>query len=146
MGILRGIVVLGIVAAAAAFWVSVPTQLDPERLVDPATDTLWEADLTNGALVFAAMGCASCHAADGTDALAGGKPLVSDFGTFYAPNISTDTTLGIGRWTTYELANAVLNGVSPNGAHYYPAFPYGAYIKMTPRDVVDLAAYLLALP
>ena len=143
----RAIVIgLGFIGVAVAWFVTAPQPLDPERLVDPATDSLFEADASNGALVFAAAGCASCHGAEGTEALAGGKSFVSDFGTFYAPNISTDVTHGIGGWSVYELANAMMAGVSPNGAHYFPAFPYTAYAKMTPQDAVDLVAHLRTLP
>ena len=38
----------------------------------------------------------------------------------------------------YDLANAIQAGVSPQGAHYYPAFPYTSYARMEPTDVLDL--------
>lgn len=146
MRLLRWTVILGAVAFAAAFWATRPVPLNAESLIDPDTGALWQADLTNGEVVFAAAGCGSCHAADDTQALAGGKALVSDFGTFYAPNISSDPIHGIGAWSTYDLANSILAGVSPKGGHYYPAFPFGSYTKLTPQDVVDLSAYLQSLP
>lgn len=132
----------GFVAACAlGAWVATaPTPIDPESVADLIGDA--EA----GATVFAATGCSSCHSAEGTDALAGGKAFASDFGTFYAPNISSDAVEGIGAWSDYDLANAVLAGVSPNGAHYYPAFPYTSYNKIDPQDVVDLVAHLRTLP
>lgn len=137
---------LGLIGIAVAFYVTAPVSLDPETLVDPATDALRIGDAERGATVFAAAGCGSCHAAEGTDALAGGKAFVSDFGTFYAPNISTDPQHGIGRWTVYEIANAMMAGISPDTAHYYPAFPYTTYSKMTGMDAVDLIAHLRTLP
>ena len=36
-------------------------------------------------------------------------------------------------------------GVGPDGGHYYPAFPYPAYTKITDQDVSDLWAYLRSL-
>ena len=30
-------------------------------------------------------------------------------------------------------------GISPDGRHYYPAFPYTSYARMTPGDIADLA-------
>ena len=33
-------------------------------------------------------------------------------------------------------------GVSPDGRHYYPAFPYASYTRMHLEDVVDLKAWL----
>ena len=35
---------------------------------------------------------------------------------------------------------------SPDGRHYYPAFPYASYVHMTPQDVSDLWAFLRTLP
>ncbi len=78
--------------------------------------------------------------------LAGGRVFPSDFGTFHAPNISSDVSAGIGAWTDADLLNAIMRGVSPSGAHLYPAFPFDAYAKATPQDMVDLVAYLRTLP
>jgi mono/diheme cytochrome c family protein len=108
-------------------------------------------DLARGETVFWAMGCASCHAADGAQGearlvLSGGHRLVTPFGTFVAPNISQDTAHGIGGWTTAEVVSAVKHGTAPGGGHYYPAFPYAAYGKATLEDLVSLAAYLETLP
>lgn len=109
------------------------------------------ADVTRGETVFHAAGCASCHTApnaESTEAplLVGGQRFPSDFGTFLAPNISSDPTHGIGDWSALDLANAMLRGVSPDGSHYFPAFPYASYIHMEPQDVVDLHAFLATLP
>ncbi|MGB7262847.1 MAG: cytochrome c [Albidovulum sp.] len=110
-----------------------------------------EPDPTRGEQVFWAAGCASCHAdttATGADKLVlkGGQRFPSPFGTFIAPNISNDTEVGIGAWSTLDLANAMMRGVSPDGQHYYPVFPYASYAKAKLQDVVDLRAYLATLP
>lgn len=78
--------------------------------------------------------------------LGGGQAFASDFGTFYAPNISPDPNHGIGSWNAVQFAQAVTRGVSPRGGHYYPAFPYTAYRHMTATDVLDLWAYMQTLP
>ena len=78
--------------------------------------------------------------------LSGGRRLVSPFGTFAVPNISTDPDHGIGGWTLAELASALKRGVSPEGANYYPAFPYTTYTRMELRDIADLKAFLDTLP
>ena len=97
-------------------------------------------------------GCASCHTApdaekaDGLPVLAGGQRFETDFGTFVAPNISTDPAHGIGGWSDLELANAIQRGISPEGAHYYPAFPYTAYARAGRQDIADLIAYMRTLP
>jgi mono/diheme cytochrome c family protein len=106
------------------------------------------ADKAAGETVFWAAGCASCHmgAAQDPMVLAGGMAFETQFGTFHAPNISSDDTYGIGGWSVSEFARAIQQGVSPDGAHYYPALPYSAYAKMTPQDVVDLKAFMDSLP
>jgi mono/diheme cytochrome c family protein len=103
-----------------------------------------------GERVFLAAGCASCHMGSGDDAdsdtLSGGQAFATNFGTFYAPNISPDPDHGIGGWTQAQFLNAVMRGVSPDGQHYYPAFPYTSYIKADPQDMADLFAYMQTLP
>lgn len=128
-----------------AWWLTGPSYVDP-RFLDGV-----EASPERGALVFAASGCASCHSAPDTTTedrlvLAGGRAFASPFGTFFAPNISSDPVHGIGEWSQLDLANALLKGTSPKGQHYYPALPYTAYRTMTAQDVVDLASYLRTLP
>lgn len=133
------LVLAAILLCAAGLWLTRPQVLDTDSLAGLTPDA------ENGALVFAAMGCASCHMAPDTDdpaQLAGGKAFSTDFGTFYAPNISTDPDHGIGGWSDMEIANAVLKGTSPRGTHYYPAFPYGSYIHAELQDVVDMIAHL----
>jgi mono/diheme cytochrome c family protein len=105
-------------------------------------------DVANGKTVFNAGGCASCHATPKQDdklALGGGLPLTSPFGTFYAPNISPDPTAGIGRWSEADFVTALLKGTSPKGEHYFPAFPYTSYQRMTSADARDLFAYIKTL-
>ena len=40
----------------------------------------------------------------------------------------------------------MLRGVSPDGSHLYPAFPYPSYARMKPADVADLYAFMKTLP
>ena len=108
-------------------------------------------DAAKGERMFWAGGCASCHAAKGAKgeakkSLGGGLALVTPFGTFHAPNISPDKLTGIGGWTGENFANAMLYGVSPQGSHYYPAFPFTSYTRMQAVDVADLWAFLKGLP
>ena len=93
-----------------------------------------------GAYVFDIGGCASCHTKD--EHLAGGVELVTPFGTFYGPNISPDKYFGIGGWTNAQFISAMREGVSPDGEHYYPAFPYTSYVNMPKQDLLDLKAFL----
>ncbi len=131
---------------AGALWMlSAPATL-PDNTAFART-----GDAEKGRGVFLAGGCASCHAApkaQGTDklVLTGGREFPSAFGTFYAPNISPDVAFGIGDWSARDLANAMVKGVSPDGQHYYPAFPYTSYSRVKLEDIVDLRAFLATLP
>ena len=102
--------------------------------------TMEDKAISRGEYVFDLGGCASCHTKD--QSLAGGVELVTPFGTFYGPNISPDFQYGIGGWTDNEFIKAMREGVSPEGEHYYPAFPYTSYINMSKQDLIDLKAYL----
>ena len=129
----------------AGWYLTLPMRLPPGVMAERA------ADAARGEAVFLAAGCASCHAAPGAEGaarliLSGGQRFPSDFGTFVAPNISPHPEAGIGGWSLPDFADAVMRGVSPEGRHYYPAFPYGAYGRADPQDIADLWAYLMTLP
>ena len=102
--------------------------------------------LARGKYVLQIGGCGHCHTAEGGEPLAGGRPLKTPFGTFFTPNITADPTAGIGSWSEAEFLRALRDGVGPNGAYLYPAFPYTAYTKMTGDDARALYAYLRSLP
>ncbi len=106
-------------------------------------------DLANGKNMFYAGGCASCHATPNQEdktKLGGGLGLKSPFGTFYVPNLSPDPNDGIGKWSEADFVTAMLKGTSPDGRHYFPAFPYTSYQRMRTEDVRDLFAYIKTLP
>ena len=130
----------------AIFW----SVTAPHHVPEQAYSGL-SGDPDRGRLIYTAAGCASCHMAPGAegearDLLVGGQAFASDFGTFYAPNITPDSAAGIGGWTVVQLADALTQGVSPDGQHYYPALPYWSYSKMAAQDIADLHAFLMTLP
>lgn len=140
------LLLLGVVAAAVGWFLSAPRRVDAETVA-----ALGEGDATRGQRIFWAGGCASCHSAPKAEGearlqLSGGAPLVTPFGSFVPPNISSDASDGIGSWSKEDFANAMLRGVSPDGRHYYPAFPYASYVRMRPQDVGDLYAFMKTLP
>jgi mono/diheme cytochrome c family protein len=133
----------GIVALGAFWWLTEP----PARWAPAAVP--YTPNPKNGEIIFNAGGCSSCHAVPNQPdrtRLGGGLAIPSPFGTFYAPNISQDPTDGIGRWSEADFVNAVRKGISPDGTHYFPAFPYTSYAHATVQDVRDLFAYLKTLP
>ena len=54
--------------------------------------------------------------------------------------------LGIGRWSETDFMRALREGTRPDGAHYYPAFPYTSFTKIVDADMKDLYAYFKSLP
>ena len=141
---LTRLAVLGVLVAGAVLWFTRAVPVAPERFASLT------GDAKQGEAVFYAGGCASCHKAEGRDSdptrLPGGQRFVTQFGTFIAPNISPDPVFGVGEWTLTQFASAVLNGTSPDGRHYFPAFPYTTYARMTDKDVADLWAFMQTLP
>jgi len=141
-------IVLGAAVLSAALgWVFSA----PNPYSDTEVAALPEGRVAQGEQVFWAGGCASCHAApkaaeDRKLALAGGQEFKTEFGTFVAPNISQHETAGIGSWSKGDFVSALKRGVSPDGSHYYPAFPFTSYAKMTDQDASDLWAYMKTLP
>lgn len=135
-----------ILLLAGLFWLLTM----PRRLPAAAVATA-PGMAARGKLLFAAGGCAACHAVPGARGddrlrLGGGGVLGTRFGTFYAPNISPDRRDGIGAWRLADFANAMQRGIDPEGRHLYPAFPYADYARMTAGDIADLWAYLRSLP
>ena len=143
--ILLALLALGLLTGAAALALTRPDRLAPGSLAG------LEGDPAHGETVFWAAGCASCHAAPGTEGearlvLSGGYRIESPFGTFVAPNISPHPEAGIGGWSAEDFVTALRHGTSPEGRHYYPAFPYTSYADMTLADAVDLKAFIDTLP
>ena len=139
-------IVLGLAGAAAFWFLTAPKTLDAAEVA-----ALGAGDAARGELIFNAGGCTSCHARPKSEGaarleLTGGVELNTPFGAFVAPNISQHPTDGIGAWSAEDFGNAMLRGVWPTGDHYYPAFPYGSYVRMQPGDVGDLFAYMKTLP
>jgi mono/diheme cytochrome c family protein len=95
-----------------------------------------------GKYIFDAAGCYGCHTAAHGPPMAGGPPLRTPFGTFYAPNITPDREHGIGKWSNADFIRALRQGVSPEGYNYFPVFPYSSFTKMATQDLLDLKAYL----
>jgi mono/diheme cytochrome c family protein len=134
------------IAALAAAIVSACGSAPP-----PATRAAAPPDpaaVKRGAYLFTAAGCLGCHtdSAHGGARLAGGKAIETPFGAYYSRNITPDAAHGIGSWSDADFLRALREGISPSGAHYFPAFPYPAFTLMTDGDILDIWAYLRTQP
>jgi mono/diheme cytochrome c family protein len=143
--LILGLIGLALVGAGLVLFLTRPDRVAEADLAGLTGDPM------RGETLFHLGGCAGCHAAPGAkDAarlvLAGGVALPSPFGTFHAPNISSDPDQGIGGWDLDDFASAMRHGTSPDGAHYYPSFPYTSYARVPLQDLADLFAYLGTLP
>ena len=116
-------------------------------LLTPAIPAAGDEDgVTRGEYLVRAGGCFSCHTATGGQSLAGGRALATPFGTFYSPNITPDPATGIGRWTDAQFLRALREGIRPDGANYFPVFPYTSFTGITDSDALTIKAYLFSLP
>lgn len=137
-----GFILLGSVALIY-FFVTNPQKVEID------TAHLREANSDRGAYIFLATGCSNCHVAEGEmekTRLAGGQKFKTDFGVFIAPNISNSREYGIGGWKFDDFYTAIKFGQSPEGRHYFPAFPYVAYSKIRDQDIADLWSFWKTLP
>jgi len=111
----------------------------PEHHPDPA----------RGKLLYDVGSCVSCHkasVADGVDGPpAGGVEFPTPVGTFWPGNLTPDDATGLGSWTAEQFIDAMTDGISPDGRHYFPAFPYPSYRAMPIEDILHLWAYLNTL-
>lgn len=137
----RRLVVLGVLAIVAvgmAVYFLRPVS-------GPARDLTLVGDVSRGDYLIRLGGCVACHTdtAGGRALLSGGAGLATPFGTFVPPNITSDPVAGIGGWTLAQFADAMSNGMGPQG-HLYPAFPYENYTLMSDQEIADLYAALQA--
>lgn len=102
-------------------------------------------DIARGAYLARVSGCIACHT-NNDGALVAGAPLETPYGTFYAPNLTTELKTGIGNWSEEDFARALRHGKSPTGEAYYPAFPYEFFSHLSDQDIRDLWAAFQTVP
>lgn len=111
--------------------------------IDPNDE---KAMIKYGSYLFRISSCKDCHTLENGSFLGGGTPIVTAFGSFYGPNISSDKENGIGNWSNEDFIRALRRGVSPKGRNYYPTFPYSNYSKLTDKDMLAIKSYILSKP
>lgn len=130
--------ILGVAATA------LPWRAEIAPITPPAAGTWSAATLERGRLLAAVGDCAVCHTAPGGATNAGGLAMDTPFGTLYSSNITPDPKTGIGNWSYPAFERAMREGISRDGKHLYPAFPYTAFRNINDADMQALYAYLMA--
>lgn len=131
----------GLVLIIVALMLFLPPSVPSSAELSDGSDAI-----ERGEYLVIAGGCISCHRGDEDDeSLVGGLGLETDFGIFYAPNITPDLETGIGDWQADDFIRALKHGRTPSGSFYYPAFPYRAYDGLSDQDVLDIGSYLMSL-
>ncbi|WP_372659461.1 c-type cytochrome, partial [Hydrogenophaga sp.] len=104
------------------------------------------ATIERGRVLAAAGDCVVCHTAPGGAPNVGGRAMDTPFGTVYTTNLTPDPDTGIGLWSFSAFQRAMREGISRDGKHLYPAFPYTAFAQIGDEDLTALYAYLMAQP
>jgi cytochrome c553 len=114
---------------------------ETSRLPRPVTQAL-----ARGKELAVLGDCEGCHTDRGAAPFAGGRPIVTSFGTFYSPNITPDRSTGIGQWSSDDFWHSLHDGYARDGRLLYPAFPYPNYTNVTRADSDAIFDYLRSLP
>jgi len=118
-----------------------PNAAPPAPPVDPV--------LVRGEYLTKAGNCFSCHTRHGGEPFAGGLAFETPYtflGKIHSTNITPDPETGIGTWTEEQFRRAMHEGVAPNGAKLFPAFPYTDFTLVSDEDVNAIYAYLKTIP
>lgn len=110
------------------------------------TDLADPAVIARGRYLATLANCAGCHTARGGAEYAGGRGIVTPFGTVYASNLTPDRDTGIGAWSESDFWRALHFGRSKDGRLLTPAFPYVNYTQVTRADAAAIFAWLRTLP
>ena len=116
----------------------------PERQ-DLSLSSFPAATAEQGRYLARAGNCSACHTVSPEQPYAGGVAFYSDFGLLYSTNITPHDDQGIGAWSFSDFYHAMKHGEGPGERHYYPAFPYVDYAKMTDSDIASIFLYLRTL-
>ena len=112
----------------------------------PAGNAADRALIDKGAYLARAGDCIACHTKPEGELFAGGRPMLTPFGTLYTSNITPDSETGIGTWSADQFYAMMHTGRFPDGGLLYPAMPFGSYTKVTRADSDAIFAFLRSIP
>jgi mono/diheme cytochrome c family protein len=139
VGIVIGVLVGGVIAAAVVLYFMGGARLNQTRQVQPLALAIHndEAALARGEHLVK-VACMSCHNEN-----LSGAPLIADpaIGTIYAANIS-----GLGeRRTDEEIVLAIRHGIG-KGERQLAVMPSDSFIHFSEQDLGAIVAYLKTVP
>jgi nicotinate dehydrogenase subunit B len=132
--------VIGMIAALAGWRPAIAP------VAQSSTAIYTAGTIERGRQLAAAGDCVVCHTAPGGASNAGGRAMQTPFGAIFTTNITPDVRTGIGVWSFSAFQRAMREGISRDGRHLYPAFPYTAFAKVNDNDLTALYAYLMTQP
>jgi mono/diheme cytochrome c family protein len=138
----------------------VPVRRDPYPDAEASFDKAGLADpVRRGAYLVTIGHCMECHSAwsrgvsDFKTGLGrGGRVFPARGGSpsgtpdSVTPNITSDSTAGIGGWSDTEIIRAVTQGIARDGHPLKQPMAYGFYAGLKPADLADIVAYLRNVP
>jgi nicotinate dehydrogenase subunit B len=134
-------------AAAAAGIAGAAIGSKPSIAPVRASASIYTAEvLERGRQLAAAGDCVVCHTAPGGVSNAGGRAMETPFGIVYSTNLTPDPETGIGDWSFSAFQRAMREGISRDGRHLYPVFPYPSFTRMTDDDLTAVYAWLMTQP
>lgn len=136
--IFGALVALGIIVLLAIIFVPPQLTAPSEQL---AAD--WQPEPGQAEYAMRMADCAACHTAEGGKPFAGGRAIESPMGTIWSTNITPDPDAGIGGWTLDQFRAALVDGISADGKHLYPAMPYENYRHLTETDIRAMYEYFM---
>jgi mono/diheme cytochrome c family protein len=110
--------------------------------------------LARGRYLLTIAHCLECHTPDGPSVVhdfaaasgKGGRTFKGPWGESVSPNITADSTAGIGGWSDDEIKRAITQGIARDGHKLKPPMAYAAYASMTAQDLDAIVAFLRTLP
>lgn len=102
--------------------------------------------IETGRYLVQAGDCAACHTEPGGTEFAGGRPIVTPYGSIWSTNLTPDAATGLGQWSADDFWQALHNGRSKTLGLLYPAFPFTNFTKLSRADSDAIFAYLKSLP
>lgn len=138
------LLLLAAAVGLSAPWWDRAADLRADAAARPAAASFGSAE--RGAYLALLGNCAGCHTAQGGIPWAGGRVVLTPFGSVVASNLTPDSDTGLGRWTPAAFRRALREGRSADGHALLPACPYPNFSLLSDADADDLFAYLQGMP